>query len=103
MGHTDAFTGLSVTCALWPSIWAKQGTSKQGAVNAVDMLDENGNYAHNNKLYEHFRKPGHSHCNMKIFVLEQCFGDENILKAREDYWIQRCNTVHKGLNTAAKL
>ena len=62
-----------------------------------------GNYVHSNKLYEHFRKPGHSHCNMKIFVLEQCFGDENILKAREDYWIQRCNTVHKGLNTAAKL
>ena len=71
-------------------------------VNAIDMKDENGNHVHNNKLYEHFRKPGHSHRNMRIFALEQVFGDENILKAREDHWIQRCNTVHKGLNTYRK-
>ena len=71
-------------------------------INAIDMKDENGNHVHNNKLYEHFRKPGHSHRNMRIFALEQVFGDENILKAREDHWIQRCNTVHKGLNSYRK-
>ena len=66
------------------------------------MLDDNGNFVHNNKLYEHFRLPGHSHRNMRIFVLEEVFGDDNILKAREDYWIQKCNTVNKGLNTKRK-
>ena len=71
-------------------------------VNAIDMLDDNGNFVHNNKLYEHFRLPGHSHRNMRIFVLEEVFGDDNILKAREDYWIQKCNTVNKGLNTKRK-
>ena len=71
-------------------------------VNAIDMLDDNGNHVHKNKLYDHFRKPGHSHRNMRIFVLEQVFGDEHILKAREDQWIRRCNTVHKGLNTYRK-
>ena len=70
--------------------------------NAIDMLDDNGNFVHNNKLYEHFRLPGHSHRNMRIFVLEEVFGDDNILKAREDYWIQKCNTVNKGLNTKRK-
>ena len=71
-------------------------------VNAIDMLENNGNFAHNNKLYEHFRLPGHSHRNMRIFVLEEVFGDDNILKAREDYWIMKCNSVHRGLNTKRK-
>ena len=62
-------------------------------VNAIDMLDDNGNFVHNNKLYEHFRLPGHSHRNMRIFVLEEVFGDDNILKAREDYWIMKCNSL----------
>ena len=53
-------------------------------VNAIDMRDDNGNFVHNNKLYEHFRLPGHSHRNMRIFVLEEVVGDDNILKARED-------------------
>ena len=71
-------------------------------VNAIDMLENNGNFAHNNKLYEHFRLPGHSHRNMRIFALEEVFGDDNILKSREDYWIMKCNSVHRGLNTKRK-
>jgi len=39
---------------------------------------------------------------MRIFVLEEVFGDDNILKAREDYWIMKCNSVHRGLNTKRK-
>ena len=57
---------------------------------------------HNNKLYEHFRMKGHSHRNMRILVLEEVFGDENIVKAREEHWIQRCNTVQNGLNSNRK-
>ena len=51
------------------------------------------------KMYEHFESRGHSAKDMKFFAIEEVSGDEFVLGARETYWIDKLNTVMKGLNT----
>ena len=51
------------------------------------------------KMYEHFSTNGHTTRDFLIFGIEQVFGDEFTLRARERYYIDTCDTVRNGLNT----
>ena len=51
------------------------------------------------KLYTHFSTNGHTSRDMMIYGIEQVFGDEFTLQARERYMINKAGTVRKGLNT----
>ena len=53
---------------------------------------------HNNKLYNHFSTNGHSHADMLIFGIERVHGDDFVLAARERFYIDKFETIHKGLN-----
>ena len=47
----------------------------------------------------HFNKPGHSLSNLKVTILERSRKNENIYrKERERYFINKFNTLHKGMN-----
>ena len=47
----------------------------------------------------HFSSPGHTLSNMKITVLEKIRkNDDQYRKKREEYLIQKFNTLYKGLN-----
>ena len=51
------------------------------------------------KMYQHFQTRGHSETDMRFIAIEQVFGDEYILAARETFWIDKLQTIRKGLNT----
>ena len=65
---------------------------------------ENGtNQSNHTKMYEHFRQRGHSSSDMRFMAIEavqgRFRGDEDTLAARELVWIDRLQTIDKGLNT----
>ena len=51
------------------------------------------------KLYRHFATNGHTHANMKIFAIERVYGDAFILAARERFYMDKMETVYRGLNS----
>ena len=51
------------------------------------------------KLYRHFATNGHSHADMKIFAIEKVHGDAFVLAARERYYMDKMETVYRGLNS----
>ena len=62
---------------------------------AVESLTQ----AKDTKLYKHFSTAGHSHADMTILAIEKVYGDEFVLAARERFWIDKLQTVYKGLNS----
>ena len=54
---------------------------------------------HPNKLYQHFSTNGHTHADMLIFGIERVHGDDFVLAARERYYIDKFQTIYKGLNS----
>ena len=47
----------------------------------------------------HFTLPGHSLSNMKVTILEQVKKDDDLYrKQREQYFIQKFDTMNRGLN-----
>ena len=50
-------------------------------------------------MYAHFSSNGHSARDLQIYGIEQVFGDGFTLQARERYWINKMDSVRKGLNT----
>ena len=53
----------------------------------------------NNKLYTHFTTQGRSHADMAFFAVERVHGDDFVLAARERYYIDKFQTIYKGLNS----
>ena len=51
------------------------------------------------KLYRHFATNGHSHADMLIFGIEKVHGDAFVLAARERYYIDKLETIYRGLNS----
>ena len=51
------------------------------------------------KLYDHFSTNGHSSKDMLIYAIEQVYGDDFTLQARERFLINKAATVMKGLNS----
>ena len=51
------------------------------------------------KMYQHFQMNGHSVGDMKFLAIEEVFGDDFILAARETYWIDKLHTIRRGLNS----
>ena len=51
------------------------------------------------KMYSHFSTNGHTSKDMRIYAIEEVFGDEFTLQARERFYINKADTVRKGLNT----
>ena len=50
---------------------------------------------------QHFRLPGHSHCDMRVTPVEKVrSSDQFVLEARESYWIKKYGAVN-GLNRRA--
>ena len=47
----------------------------------------------------HYNLPRHSLANVKVTILEQIrYGNDNYRKERERYFINKCNTLNRGLN-----
>ena len=51
------------------------------------------------KMYQHFQSRGHTTSDMRFLAIEQVFGDDFILAARETFWIDKLQTIRKGLNS----
>ena len=51
------------------------------------------------KLYRHFATNGHTHADMLIFGIERVYGDAFVLAARERFYIDKMETVYRGLNS----
>ena len=51
------------------------------------------------KMYQHFQMNGHCVGDMRFLAIEEVFGDEFILAARETFWIDKLQTIRKGLNS----
>ena len=47
----------------------------------------------------HFSTNGHNTSHMQFFAVEKVYGDAFTLAQREQYWIQRLNSIHDGLNS----
>ena len=50
-------------------------------------------------MYQQLTTNGHSSQDMLIYAIEQVFGDSFTLEARERYYINKADSVRKGLNT----
>ena len=66
------------------------------------IADHKG-YVNNDKVNyitgAHFNKPGHSLSNLKVTILEKSkTGDSTYRKERERYFINKFNTLYKGMN-----
>ena len=47
----------------------------------------------------HFRQPSHTYSNLQIIPFEKILSEDPMVrKVRESFWINKFNTVHKGLN-----
>ena len=47
----------------------------------------------------HFNGPGHKVSDMSVTILEKVWNEDPMfLAVREDYWINKMNTKHKGMN-----
>ena len=47
----------------------------------------------------HFNGPGHKVSDMSMTILEKVWNEDPMfLAVREDYWINKMNTKHKGMN-----
>ena len=69
-------------------------------IQAVQALQADPtNIEHARKLYRHFATNGHTHADMKIFAIEKVHGDAFTLAARERFYIDKMETVFKGLNS----
>ena len=55
--------------------------------------------ASNNKLYQHFTSMGRDHTDMLVYAIEVVHGDDFVLAARERYYIDKLQTIYKGLNS----
>ena len=65
----------------------------------IEKLKTDGKRRSTSKMYAHFSSNGHSTRDLHIYGIEQVFGDGFTLQARERYWINRMDSVRKGLNT----
>ena len=65
----------------------------------VDKKKTEGSDRSTSKMYAHFSSHGHTSKDMRIYAIEQVFGDEFTLQARERYYINKADTVRKGLNS----
>ena len=52
-----------------------------------------------NKLYQHFTTKGHCHTDLLIYGIERVHGDDFTLAARERFYIDKFETIYKGLNS----
>ena len=52
-----------------------------------------------NTLYQHFSTNGHTHADLLIYGIEKVHGDDYTLAARERYYIDKFETIYKGLNS----
>ena len=51
------------------------------------------------KMYNHFISKGHHSRDFHIHAIEEVFGDDFVAMTREHHWINRADTVRRGLNT----
>ena len=51
------------------------------------------------KMYQHFQSRGHTASDMRFLAMEQVFGDDFILAAKETFWIDKLQMIRKGLNS----
>ena len=66
-------------------------------INAVDKGNFEGSSS--GKMYQHFTTNNHSSRDMMIFGIEVVHGDSVITTVRERYWMQKLDTIHRGLNS----
>ena len=51
------------------------------------------------KMYQHFQMNGHCVGDMRFLAIEEVFDDEFILAGCETFWIDKLQTIRKGLNS----
>ena len=50
-------------------------------------------------VYKHFQSKGHKELDFQFWGLERVKGDIFILRVRERFWIDKFQTIEKGLNS----
>ena len=75
-----------------------QARGREHLGNIDKMRTEPGNRS-TTKMYGHFSTKGHSSKDVLIYGIEQVFGDEFTLQTRERFYIDKAQSVWKGLNT----
>ena len=68
-------------------------------INNVEKRRIEGEDRSTPKMYKHFTTNGHSSQDMLMYAIEQVFGDNFTLEARERHYITKLDTVRKGLNS----
>ena len=51
------------------------------------------------KMYAHFSSRGHTTADLRIYGIEQIFGDDFVSLTRERFFSDRADTIRNGLNT----
>ena len=64
-------------------------------IQALESLTNNKD----TKFYRHFSTAGHTHADMSFLAIEKVHGDEFVLATRERFWIDKMQTISKGLNS----
>ena len=65
---------------------------------AVDKGNFEGS-SNSGKMHDHFTTNGHSSRDMLLFAIEAVHGDVMTTTVRERYWIQKLDTIRRGLNS----
>ena len=65
----------------------------------IQAVMESLGLTQSNKLYQHFTTNGHDHSDILIYAIEIIHGDDFVLAARERFYIDKLQTVYKGLNS----